>query len=58
MKIYVSCSVESYKDKIIGHLVNTLTVDLFLHSVQCQNACTVDEENPNIPVVLYCSSIM
>ena len=52
MKLYVSDIVESYKDSIIGNLVNSGTADLLLHIVQCWNACVVDEENKYLPIVM------
>ena len=33
MKLYVSDIEESYKDKIIGHMVNSSTTDSLLHIV-------------------------
>ena len=43
MKLYVFDIEESYKDTIIGRLVNPVTEDLLLHMVQCWRACVVDE---------------
>ena len=45
---------ESYKDTIIGHLGNSGTAYLLLHTVQCWRACAVDEENWNLPMILFC----
>ena len=45
MKLYVSDIEELYKDTIINHLVNSDTVDLLLHIVQCWRGCAVNEEN-------------
>ena len=50
--------MESYKETIIGNLKNTGTPDLFLHSVQLWSASTVDEENLDLPMVLYCSRMI
>ena len=58
MKLYVSDIVESYKDSIIGNLVNSGTADLLLHIVQCCRVCAVNEENQALVMVLYCSHIM
>ena len=49
MKLYVSNIAESYKDTIIGHLVNL---------VIAQRAYVVDKENQPLPMVLYCSVMM
>ena len=43
MKIYVSNIEESYKDTIIGHLVNSGIADLLLHIVQCWRAYAVNK---------------
>ena len=52
MNIYVSDIVESYKDIIIGNLVNSGTSDLLLHILQCWCECAVDEDNRSLPMVL------
>ena len=52
MNIYVSDSLELYKDTFIGHLENTVAVYLLLHLVQCWYEFDVDESNQAIPVVL------
>ena len=49
---------ESYIDTIIGHLVNSGTEYLLLHLVQCWHACAVNEENQDIPMILYYSHMM
>ena len=58
MKLYVSDIEKSYKDTIIGHLVNLGTEYLLLHIVQCWRECAVDEENRYINMVMYCSHMM
>ena len=58
MKLYVYDVVESYKDSIIGHLVNLGEEYLLLHIVQCYHVCAVGEDNWGLPMVLYCSGIM
>ena len=58
MKIYVSDIEKSYKDKIIGHMINSVTVDLLLHVVQCRRACAVNESNQNLHLVMYCLHLM
>ena len=58
MKLYVSNIEESYKGTIIGLLVNPGTSDLLLNIVQCWRACSVNEENRALPMVLYCSKMM
>ena len=52
MKPYLSDIVESYKDKIIGHLVKLVTSDLLSNIVQCWRACEVGKDNRDLPVVL------
>ena len=52
MKLYVSNIVESYKDSIIGHLVNSGTSDFSLNMVQCWRACTVYEKNRDLSMVM------
>ena len=42
MKLCLSNIEESYKDKIIGNMVNSGTADLLLHIVQCWSACKVN----------------
>ena len=37
---------------------NPGTEDLLLHIVQCWHACAVNEENQDLPLVLYCSHMM
>ena len=58
MKLYVSDIEESFKDTFIGHLGNSGTSDLVLHTVQCWRVCSVDEENRALPMVLYCSGMI
>ena len=58
MKLYVSDIVEPYKDSIIGCLGNSGTAYLLLHIVQCWHVCAVGEENQDLHMVLYCSSMM
>ena len=58
MNIYVSGIAESYKDTIIGHLVNAGTEDLLLHIVQCWISYAVDEDNWSLPMAIYCSGVM
>ena len=43
MKLYVSGIEESYKDTIIGYLVNSGTADLLLHIVQVWRVCVANE---------------
>ena len=50
--------MESYKDTIIGHLVNTGTAYLLPPIVKCWCSCAVDKYKWYIPMVLYCSYIM
>ena len=45
---------ESYKDTIIGNMQNSGTSDLLLHMVQRWRSCPVNEENKDLPLVLYC----
>ena len=49
IKLYVSDIQESYKDTIIGNLVNSGTEDLLLHILQFRCACAGDEENSLCP---------
>ena len=49
---------ESYKDTIIGHLGNSGTADLLLHTVKCWHACAVNEENQALYMVLNCSHMI
>ena len=58
MKLYVSDIVESYKDTIIGNLVNSGTACLLIHTVQCCSVCAVDKDNFDLPIVIYCSGMM
>ena len=58
MKLYVSGTEESYKDKIIGNMMNSGTGDLLLHIVQFWRAWAVNEEHKSLPMVLCCSQIM
>ena len=58
MNIYVSNIVESNKDSIIGNLGNSGKAYLSLHIDQCWRAFSVDEENQDLPIVLYCSGMM
>ena len=51
-------AVESYKETILGPLINSGKEDLLLHTVKCWNAYAVDEKNWSIHTVLYCSGIM
>ena len=44
MKLYAPNIEESYKDTIIGRMVNSVAADLLLHIVQCWCACAVNEE--------------
>ena len=55
MKLYVFAIEESYKDTIIGHLVNSGTSDLLLHILHCWRACAVNEENWDLAMFFYCS---
>ena len=34
------------------------TVDLLLHILQCWRTCAVNEENQDMPLVMYCSQMM
>ena len=45
----------SYKDTIIGNLVNSGIAYLLLHPVQCWSACEFYEENKALSFVLYFS---
>ena len=58
LKLYLSDIWELYKDTIIGHLVNSGTVDLLLHILKSWSACEVDEEKWALPMVLYFSGMM
>ena len=58
MKLYVTNIEDSYKDTIIGHLLNPGTSDLLVHIVNYWRACAVNEENWYLPIVLYCSHMM
>ena len=58
MKLYVFDIEESYKDTIIGHLLNSGTADLLLHIVRCWRACAVGEEKQVLSMVLYCSGMV
>ena len=58
VKLYVSNIEESYKERIIGNLVNSVTADSLLHKIQCWRACAVDEEKRNLPLVMYCLCMM
>ena len=49
---------KSYKYTIIGHLVNSGTSYLILHTVQCWHACEFDIEKRALPLVLYCSGMI
>ena len=52
MKVYVSDIEESYKETIIGHLVDSWGADLLLHIVQCWRSCAVDDKKQYLPMVL------
>ena len=54
MKPYLSDIVKLYEDKIIEYLGNSGTIHLLLHIVQCWRAYDVNEENQELPVVVYC----
>ena len=58
MNIHVSNILESYKDRIIGHLINADTSDLLIHIVQCWCACAADRDYWYLPIVIYCSGMM
>ena len=58
MKLSVFNMEESYKDTIIGNMGNSGTSDLVLHIVQCFRACALNEENQDIPLVLYFSHMV
>ena len=58
MKLHVSNIDESYKDIIIGNMENSGTADLLLHIVKRWHVCTVNEENQDLPLVIYCSHKM
>ena len=58
MTLYVSDIEVSYKDTIIGHLVNSGTSDLLLHVVQCWRAYAADEEKQALTMVMYCSGMI
>ena len=58
MKLYVSDIEESYKDKIIGNMENSGTLDLLLHIIQCWRECEVNEEIWYLTMLLYCSHMM
>ena len=54
MKIYVSDIVELYKDMVIFPLVNSSTIYLSLHIVQCWHTCVLNNEQTRyLPVILY-----
>ena len=50
--------IESYKDTIIGNLVNTCTSYFFLHVEHYWCVCAFDKDNWYLSMVLYCSEIM
>ena len=52
MELYVSNILDSYKDTIIGHFGNISTADFSVYIVKSWRACTVDEENFSLPMVL------
>ena len=56
MKLYVSNIEESYKDIIIGNMVNSENLSLQL--VHCWHACTFNEENKALTLVLFCSHML
>ena len=58
MKLYVSDIEESYRDTIIGNMVNSGTADLLLNIAQCMRACTAMEESQYIHLFLYFLHIM
>ena len=50
--------MELYKDSIIGNLCKSSTEAFLLHIIQCWSTYEADEENKDIPMVLYCSGIL
>ena len=54
MKLYVSDIVYSYKDTIVGNLVNSGTSYLLLHIVYSWRSWEVDKYNWYLPMVMYC----
>ena len=56
MKLHVSNIEESYKDTIIGHLVNSDISYLLLQIVQCWRECAVNEENQAL-LVKFCHEV-
>ena len=54
METYVSDTVESYKDIIIGYLGSVGTSYLSFHIIQCWRVYAVDEYNQAPTVVIYC----
>ena len=57
MNPYVSDIVESYKDTIISHLVDSGTSDLLLQILKCWCEFVGDEYNWYLPAVIYCSGM-
>ena len=57
MMFYVSNTVESYKDTIIGNLRNVGTSYFLLQIVQCWHACVVDKENWDLSMDMFFSGI-
>ena len=43
---------ESYKNTIVGHLVNSGTEDLLLHIVQCWREFSFNEEKLKLPIFM------
>ena len=58
MKLYMSDIEESYKDTIIGNMVNPGTADLLLHMVPFWRACAFNEENQALYMIMYCSHVI
>ena len=58
MNIYVSDILKSYKDTIIGFLVDTDSAELLSCILKLLCVCAVYEENQALSVVMYCSDIM
>ena len=50
--------VELYSNTTIDHLKNSGTADFLLHIVNFWCAYAVDEDNQDIPMVIYCSGMM